>query len=430
MNLQQFFSYDNWFPGFNAIIANIHQMATMTAFVILVAGLIFSIQANGIDGVLPPLFRTVVLAGLISIDGFAMTQIQTVSYGVADSILQDPFTQTFNAFIATMSGGGTTSSPLSWLFLASNSITMAIVGAICFLSGLIVLPILWLIYLFMEGLGRMGYAFLPIFIALIGTRRFSGMGTSYITSLIAIHLWPVGIAVVLTGTINLLNAQGGFAFTQNIPLLNSGPEAIKTLIAAGYTIVAIIAAPIVTQRAVTSAGQFGTQALGTMFGLGQTAASAGSSALAGAAASKVATASATQQAAQHGAIVSKLDQIAMALGGGSGGDLGTPNTPASDSSSSPTSPPSPPSTAPATASSSPIRPAGSAGGTAPRPAPAFAGGGGGSSTVGSGWTATAGGSILTPPSYSQARAQSGDMSGTTAARQLLSHSTISKPVMT
>ena len=186
-----------------------------------------------------------------------------------------------------MSGGGTTSSPLSWLFLASNSITMAIVGAICFLSGLIVLPILWLIYLFMEGLGRMGYAFLPIFIALIGTRRFSGMGTSYITSLIAIHLWPVGIAVVLTGTINLLNAQGGFAFTQNIPLLNSGPEAIKTLIAAGYTIVAIIAAPIVTQRAVTSAGQFGTQALGTMFGLGQTAASAGSNALAGAAASKL-----------------------------------------------------------------------------------------------------------------------------------------------
>jgi hypothetical protein len=42
----------------------------------------------------------------------------------------------------------------------------------------------------------------------------------------------------------------------------------------------------------------------------------------------------------------------------------------------------------------------------------------------------AGGSILTPPSYSQARAQSGDMSGTTAARQLLSQSTISKPVMT
>jgi len=278
-------------------------------------------------------------------------------------------------------------------------------------------------------LGRMGYAFLPIFIALIGTRRFSGMGTSYITSLIAIHLWPVGIAVVLTGTINLLNAQGGFAFTQNIPLLNSGPEAIKTLIAAGYTIVAIIAAPIVTQRAVTSAGQFGTQALGTMFGLGQTAASAGSNAFAGAAASKAATASATQQAAQHGAIVSKLDQIATALGGSSGGGLGTPNTPASDSSSSP---PSPPSTAPATASSPSSRPAGSAGGTAPRPAPAFAGGagGGGSSTVGSGWTATAGGSILTPPSYSQARAQSGDMSGTTAARQLLSQSTISKPVMT
>ena len=50
--------------------------------------------------------------------------------------------------------------------------------------------------------------------------------------------------------------------------------------------------------------------------------------------------------------------------------------------------------------------------------------------IGSGWTATAGGSILTPPSYSQARAQSGDMSGTTAARQLLSQSTISKPVMT
>jgi hypothetical protein len=418
VNLQQFFSYDNWFPGFNAIIANIHQMATMTAFVILVAGLVFSIQANGIEGVLSPFFRTVVLVGLICIDGYAMTQIQTVSYGVADSILQDPFTQTFNAFIANMSGGTTTSSPLSWLFLASNSVTMAIVGAICFLSGLIVLPILWLIYLFMEGLSRMGYAFLPIFIALIGTKRFSGMGTSYITSLIAIHLWPVGIAVVLTGTINLLNAQGGFAFTQNIPLLNSGPEAIKTLIAAGYTIVAVVAAPIVTQKAVTSAGQFGTQAFGTMFGLGQTAASAGSSALAGAAASKGAAANASQQASQHTAIVSKLDQIATALGGTSGGGLGTPNTPASNPSSS---------NAPASASSIP---AGSAG--APRPAPAFAGGtgGGGSSTVGAGWTATAGGSILSPPSYSQARAQTGDMSGSKAASQLVAKSVIPKPVMT
>jgi hypothetical protein len=419
MNIQQFFSYDNWFPGFNAIIANIHQMATMTAFVILVAGLIFSIQANGIEGVLSPFFRTVVLVGLISIDGYAMTQIQTVSYGVADSILQDPFTQTFNAFMTNMSGGtSTASSPLSWLFLASNSVTMAIVGAICFISGLIVLPILWLIYLFMEGLGRMGYAFLPIFIALIGTKRFSGMGTSYITSLIAIHLWPVGIAVVLTGTINLLNAQGGFAFVQNVPLLNSAPEAVKTLIAAGYTIIAVIAAPIVTQKAVTSAGQFGTQALGTMFGLGQTAASAGSSALAGAAASKGAAASAGQQASQHTALVSKLDQIATALGGNSGGGLGTPNTPASNPASS---------NAPASSSS---QPAGSAG--APRPAPAFAGGigGGGSSTMGSGWTASAGGSILSPPSYSQARAQTGDMSGSKAASQLVAKSVIPKPVMT
>ena len=424
MNLQQFFSYDNWFPGFNAIVANIHQMAAMTAFVILVAGLVFSIQANGIEGVLSPIFRTVVLAGLICIDGYSMTQIQNVSYGVADSILQDPFTQTFNAFITNMSGGNVPSSPLSWLFLASNSITMAIVGAICFISGLIILPILWLIYLFEEGLGRMGYAFLPIFIALIGTRRFSGMGISYITSLIAIHLWPVGIAVVLTGTINLLNAQGGFAFVQDVPLLNSGPEAVKVLIAAGYTIVAIIAAPFVTQKAVTSAGQFGTQALGTMFGLGQTAASAGSRALAGATASRAAASSATVQATQHSALVSKLDQIVAALGGGSGPSLGTPNTPATDQSSSTPAPPSPPTSAP---SSSPMnRPAGST--VAAPPAPASAGGS--SSSIGAGWIATAGGSILTPPSYSQARAQSGDVSGTTAARQLLSQSAIPKPVLT
>ena len=424
MNLQQFFSYDNWFPGFNAIVANIHQMAAMTAFVILVAGLVFSIQANGIEGVLSPIFRTVVLAGLICIDGYSMTQIQNVSYGVADSILQDPFTQTFNAFITNMSGGNAPSSPLSWLFLASNSITMAIVGAICFISGLIILPILWLIYLFEEGLGRMGYAFLPIFIALIGTRRFSGMGISYITSLIAIHLWPVGIAVVLTGTINLLNAQGGFAFVQDVPLLNSGPEAVKVLIAAGYTIVAIIAAPFVTQKAVTSAGQFGTQALGTMFGLGQTAASAGSRALAGATASRAAASSATVQATQHSALVSKLDQIVAALSGGSGPGLGTPNAPAPDPSSSTPAPPSPPTPAPPSPPLS--RSAGST--VAAPPAPASAGGS--SSAIGAGWIATAGGSILTPPSYSQARAQSGDMSGTTAARQLLSQSAIPKPVLT
>jgi hypothetical protein len=244
------------------------------------------------------------------------------------------------------------------------------------------------------------------------------MGTSYITSLIAIHLWPVGIAVVLTGTINLLNAQGGFAFTQNIPLLNSGPEAVKTLIAAGYTIIAVIAAPIVTQKAVTSGGQFGTQAFATMFGLGQTAASVGASALTGGAASPAAAASAAQQTSQHTALVSKLDQIVTTLGGNSGGGLGTPNTPASNPSSS--NAPAPPSS----------NPAGSAG--ASRPAPAFAGGagGGGSSTVGAGWTATAGGSILSPPSYSQARAQTGDMSGSKAASQLVAQSVIPKPVMT
>ena len=425
MNLQQFFSYDNWFPGFNAIIANIHQMATMTAFVILVASLVFGVQSGGIEGILSPLLRVVLLAGLICIDGYSMTQIQNVSYGVADSILQDPFTQTFNAFITNMSGGTTTGSgPLSWLFLASNSITIAIVGAICFIAGLIVLPILWLIYLFEEGLGRMGYAFLPIFIAMIGTRRFSGMGTNYLISLIAIHLWPIGIAVVLTGTINLLNAQGGFAFVQNVPLLNSAPEAVKTLIAAGYTISAVIAAPIITQKAVTSGGQIGTQALGTMFGLGQTAASSGSRALAGAAAGRAATSSATVQATQHSALVSKLDQIVAALGGGSGVGLGTPNTPASDPSSSAMTSPSLPT--PATSSSPLSRSAGST--VAAPPAPASTGGS--SSSIGAGWIATAGGSILTPPSYSQARAQSGDMSGTTAARQLLSQSAIPKPVLT
>ncbi len=46
-----------------------------------------------------------------------MTQIQTVSYSVADSILQNPFTQTFNAFMTNMSGGPSTGSgPLSALF--------------------------------------------------------------------------------------------------------------------------------------------------------------------------------------------------------------------------------------------------------------------------------------------------------------------------
>jgi hypothetical protein len=407
MNLQQFFNYDTWFPNFNAIVTNIHQMATMTAFVILVGSLVFSIQSNSVDHIFPPLSRAAVLTGLICIDGYAMTQIQTVSYGVANQILQDPFTQTFNAFITSMAGGPSTASGhLSWLFLASNSMTMAIVGAICFVAGLIVLPILWLIYLFEEGLGRMGYAFLPIFIALIGTKRFSGMGTHYVISLIAIHLWPVGIAIVLTGTINLLNAQGGFAFTQNIPLLNSGPEAVKTLIAAGYTIVGIIAAPLVTQKAVSAGGQFGTQLFGTMFGFGLTAAHAGSSALSGAAASKAASASAAQQVAQQTAVVTKLDQIASALGAKPAGGLDTPNTPASDLPAAPK-----PSSA------------------TPRPTPSFAGGSGGTASLGSGWVALPGGSILAPPSYSQARAQTGDMSGTKAARQLLAQSVISKPVM-
>ena len=417
MNLQQFFSYDNWFPGFNAIVANIHQMAAMTAFVILVCGLVFNIQSGGVDGLLAPFLRTVVLAGLISIDGYAMTQIQGVSYGVADSILQNPFSQTFNAFITNMSGGPSTGSgPLSWLFLASNSVTMAIVGAICFLAGLIVLPILWLIYLFEEGLGRIGYAFLPIFIALIGTKRFSGMGTNYLVSLIAIHLWPIGLAVVLTGTINLLNAQGGFTFIQNIPLLNSAPEAVKTLIAAGYTIVAVIAAPFITQKAVTSGGQIGTQALSTMFGLGSSAASAGSRALTTAAATRAAGAVTAQQGSQSSALLSKLDQIVAALGGGGSG-LGTPNTPASNPPSSSTSAPS--------ASSGGSTSAGPA-----RPAPTSASAAASSSPIGSGWAATAGGSILTPPSYSQARAQTGDMSGSKAAQQMLSRSVISKPVMT
>jgi hypothetical protein len=417
MNLQQFFSYDNWFPGFNAIVANIHQMAAMTAFVILVCGLVFNIQSGGVDGLLGPFLRTVVLAGLISIDGYAMTQIQGVSYGVADSILQNPFSKTFNAFITNMSGGPSTGSgPLSWLFLASNSVTMAIVGAICFLAGLIVLPILWLIYLFEEGLGRIGYAFLPIFIAFIGTKRFSGMGTNYLVSLIAIHLWPIGLAVVLTGTINLLNAQGGFTFIQNIPLLNSAPEAVKTLIAAGYTIVAVIAAPFITQKAVTSGGQIGTQALSTMFGLGSSAASAGSRALTTAAATRAAGAVTAQQGSQSSALLSKLDQIVAALGGGGSG-LGTPNTPAPNPPSSSTSGPS--------ASTGNSTSAGSS-----RPAPTSAGAAASSSPVGSGWAATAGGSILTPPSYSQARAQTGDMSGSKAAQQMLSRSVISKPVMT
>ena len=422
MNLQQFFSYDNWFPGFNAIVGNIHQMAAMTAFVILVCGLVFNIQSGGVDGLLGPFLRTVVLAGLISIDGYAMTQIQGVSYSVADSILQNPFSQTFNAFITNMSGGPSTGSgPLSWLFLASNSVTMAIVGAICFLAGLIVLPILWLIYLFEEGLGRIGYAFLPIFIALIGTKRFSGMGTNYLVSLIAIHLWPIGLAVVLTGTINLLNAQGGFTFIQNIPLLNSAPEAVKTLIAAGYTIVAVIAAPFITQKAVTSGGQIGTQALSTMFGLGSSAASAGSRALTTAAATRAAGAVTTQQASQQSALLSKLDQIVAALGGGGSG-LGTPNTPASNG---------PASSPPSSSTSGPSASTGGSTSAGPaRPAPTSAGAAASSNPIGSGWAATAGGSILTPPSYSQARAQTGDMSGSKAAQQMLSRSAISKPVMT
>jgi hypothetical protein len=212
--------------------------------------------------------------------------------------------------------------------------------------------------------------------------------------------------------------QGDQAQAQNLQSQISQANQQVLSQAAVNTIVAIVAAPIVTQKAVTSAGQFGTQAFGTMFGLGQTAASAGSGALAGAAASKAATASAAQQASQYTALVTRLDQIATALGGTSGGGLGTPNTPASNPSSS--NAPAPPSS----------NPPGSAG--APRPAPAFAGGtgGGGSSTVGAGWTATAGGSILSPPSYSQARAQTGDMSGSKAASQLVAKSVIPKPVMT
>jgi len=453
MSLSSLFSYDTWFPGFNAIVSNIHQMAEMTAFVILVAILIFEIKGETAEGIMAPVFKVVVLAGLISIDAFALNQIQTASLGVSQSILQQPFQQTVNAFVAQMSGGSITggSGPLSWLFLASNSFTMSIVGAVCFLSGLIVMPILWLVYLFQQGLGRMGWAFLPIFIALIGTKRFSGMGTGYVTSVIAIYLWPIGFAVVLTGTINLLNAQGPFAATQNIPLLNSSPEAVKVLFAAGYTIVGIIAAPFITQKAVTAGGNFGTAAFGTMFGMGQTAASAGAGALTSAGAAAGAAGSASAQQAHNAAVLGKLDQIASGVSGGSGSSssgpaqgmsrpgFGSPS--ASQSGSASNSGGSGSAGAAGGGNSAP----GAAGpGSSPsltpqaavaaaRAASSSSAGGGGSSSGGSSvpasWTAHAGGSSsgTTSPSYHQAVQQTG--SGDAAIKQLMTQTAFAKPVM-
>lgn len=271
---------ENFAPGLREAVIGLTNSLRVIVFFVCVAGLIVHLQqARGdIEGLVRPVFRAIVIVGLVATlpqwFGFTERIFLSVADKVHEGYTQHPM-ETAAKLRATVADTGTEFS----LRKIGESVYQAFLyGAaklVVLIASLLQLPFLLLQFV----LKLLCYLFLPVALAFYMLPSQAQLATRYVQQTLAILAWPVGFAVTELVAYHLLTAYGqnlATAYDLQPGEINAASfgSLIGGLLAALWLVIGTIGTPFLMQGLICSGSPIsggGQSAMQQLYALHQVA---------------------------------------------------------------------------------------------------------------------------------------------------------------
>lgn len=281
--------FNTMFPNFAARCAELKDILTPLAYLLLVGGMICStITGHRSGGAYIRTFgRTIVFIVLLTfLISWGNTITTVVDSTVKDVLRVDPakiYEDYQNALAMKKAGEG----ERSWwerVFEWRASLLEAILTGIFYFFGWLAGVIVWWAYLLQTAILFIGYGLSPIFIGFLGFQTLHEVGKRFFLNLVGIMIWPLGWGVAGLVTQGMIDFMTDRSFLETSPILGNDLYSLQNLMGVAFLgvwlIFSTIAAPVIIQNAVATGLSAGSHLLSGAFTAGRTAVAAGATTLA------------------------------------------------------------------------------------------------------------------------------------------------------
>jgi hypothetical protein len=243
---------DNFAPGLREAVLTVADALRVVVYFVCVVGLMLSAQGAraNVEGLVRPIVRAVVIAGLVATLPHWFEFTERVFLGVADTVLEG-YTQHPMQTAARLREAASSDTEFS-LRRIGESLYRAFLDGSMKLVVLVgsVLQVPFLLMQFVLKL--LCYLFLPVALACFLVPALAGTATRYLQQTLAVLAWPVGFAVTELVAYHLLTGYGSNLATAyglapgEIDAASFG-SLLGAVVAALWIIIGTVATPFLMQ---------------------------------------------------------------------------------------------------------------------------------------------------------------------------------------
>ena len=270
---------DQTFPGFVKSCGDLYRLFLPWAFILLLVAFIYEFwgsppSAHGMIKFIIKLFLVIMV--LANSNAFITNGQTIIQNWVQQNIPARPenVAQRYNDELAKAQNAPEQNQSF-WSTLFSSNWFEAIIYAVLTLLSWLAMALIWFIYGVQRAVLLVCWSVSPLLIPLLAIRPLASMGLRHVLRIIAVMLWPLGLALAATWTDGLINVAVDQNFLASQSVLGSLGYGLQNLLA--ITVISIwiifstIMAPVFIQKMVVgSAGAASviSDTVSTTFGIG------------------------------------------------------------------------------------------------------------------------------------------------------------------
>ena len=328
--------FNTMFPQFAARCAELKDILTPIAYLLIVGGMMASTIAGHRSGAayMRTFGRTIVFIVLLTfLISWGNTITSVVDSTVRDVLRVDP-AKIYDDYQNALAMKKADEGEKSWwekVFEWRASLLEAILTGIFHFFGWIAGVIVWWAYLLQTAILFLGYGLSPIFIGFLAFQTLHEVGKRYFLNLVGIMLWPLGWGVAGLVTEGMIDYMTDRSFLQTSPVFGNDLYSLQNLMGVAFLgvwlIFSTIAAPVIIQKAIATGSSAASQLFSGAFAAGRTAVASGATTLASAGTGATGIAGAAAAGVVSvGAAVESIGAASLNEGYGGGSLIGSLNS--------------------------------------------------------------------------------------------------------
>lgn len=265
--------FNSMFPNFVSQAAQLKQILTPVAFVMITGGMISSIITGEKSGnaYMRIVVRTLVLILVLTFFvSWGNTLTTIVDSTVKDVLKVDP-TQIYNQYQSALQMQKMPQSDSSWwqkVFSVTATIFESLITAFLWCLSWVASAVVFFAYIIQKVILYSGYALAPVFVGFFAFRSLYDIGRRYFLNLVGVMLWPLGWGIAALVTQGLISFMTDQSFLHSSSGFWSGAEgtleySFQSFLGAAllgiWLIFSTIAAPVIIGKSIAFGSLVGSQ---------------------------------------------------------------------------------------------------------------------------------------------------------------------------